>query len=183
MLALSRSRGYPGGMRILPALAAAALSLAALVAFAAPAAAEIGPWVAAPNARVRLVATAQEGGGPPLAGLEIVLDPGWKTYWRSPGDGGLAPSFDFSRSWNIAAAEVRYPWPHRYRAGTSVSNVYEGRVLFPIDVTPQLVGAPAMLNVTIEFGVCDVICIPVQVEASLLLSPDRVDAEALGLIA
>lgn len=182
MLALSRLRGYLGTMRALPELAAAALSLAAFVAFAAPARAEIGPWVEVPNARVRLVASAQEGGGPPLAGLEIVLEPGWKTYWRTPGDGGLAPSFDFTRSWNVAAAEVRYPWPHRYRAGTSVSNVYEGGVLFPIDVTPQLAGAPTMLNVTIAFGVCDVICIPVQLEASLLLSPDQVDPEALRLI-
>jgi DsbC/DsbD-like thiol-disulfide interchange protein len=157
------------------------LGLAALAIAATPATAEIGPWVEAPNVRVRLVSSGQEG-GLPVAGLEIVLEPGWKTYWRTPGDGGLAPNFDFSASWNIAGIEVRYPWPHRHIDGASVSNIYEGRVLFPIDVTPEMPGAPAMLNLTLDIGVCDVICIPVQLQASLLLSAGRVDAEALRLI-
>src|SRR5690348_5603736 len=101
-LAVAGFGRYLREMRPFLALMAAAFALAALALTAIPAAAEIGPWVAAPNARVRLIASAPEGGGAPLAGLEIILEPGWKTYWRNPGDGGLAPSFDFASSWNVA---------------------------------------------------------------------------------
>ncbi|MDO5529308.1 MAG: hypothetical protein Q4F71_07880, partial [Paracoccus sp. (in: a-proteobacteria)] len=30
-----------------------------------------------------------------ITALELVLAPGWKTYWRSPGDAGIPPSFDW----------------------------------------------------------------------------------------
>ncbi len=35
--------------------------------------------------------------------LQVRLEGEWKTYWRSPGEGGVAPSFDFSTSSNIGA--------------------------------------------------------------------------------
>src|SRR5690349_18182355 len=49
-----------------------------------------------------------------LAGIEITLDPGFKTYWRNPGDSGLPPRFDWSGSENVADVEIRYPAPYRH---------------------------------------------------------------------
>ena len=66
------------------------------------------PWQPAAQSRLRLVA----GTLPPpgqhglYAGVEIELDAGWKTYWRMPGDAGVPPNFDWSKSTNLAAARV-----------------------------------------------------------------------------
>ena len=48
------------------------------------------------------------------AGIEIKLQPGWKTYWRYPGDSGVPPRFDFSGSENLKTAKVLYPAPHLF---------------------------------------------------------------------
>src|SRR5215831_19456743 len=65
-----------------------------------------GPaWFELLNARARLTggAPAVRGATSYLAGVEIALDEGWKTYWRMPGDAGVPPNFDWSGSSNVAA--------------------------------------------------------------------------------
>ncbi len=32
--------------------------------------------------------------GTRMAAVQLDLEPGWKTYWRAPGDAGIPPSFD-----------------------------------------------------------------------------------------
>ncbi len=66
-----------------------------------PAGAAVGDWLGEGNARVRFVATGVDLEGRLAAGIEILLKPGWKTYWRSPGDAGIAPLIDFSASTNV----------------------------------------------------------------------------------
>jgi DsbC/DsbD-like thiol-disulfide interchange protein len=44
-----------------------------------------------------------------LAGVEITLGEGWKTYWRMPGDAGVPPS-SVGRL-NPRGVELRYPPP------------------------------------------------------------------------
>ena len=48
------------------------------------------------------------------AGLDVTLKPGWKTYWRSPGDAGFPPELKFDGSQNVASATLLYPTPHRF---------------------------------------------------------------------
>ena len=49
--------------------------------------------------------------GDHIAALQITLAPGWKTYWRQPGDTGIPPRFDFSGSENLTILDVIYPAP------------------------------------------------------------------------
>ena len=53
--------------------------------------------------------------GTHFAGIEITLAPGWKTYWRAPGDGGLPTSLNWSRSSNLQTAKVHWPRPDVFR--------------------------------------------------------------------
>ena len=46
-----------------------------------------------------------------LIGLEFKLEPGWKIYWRQPGDSGLPPELDFSSSKNLSSYEIKWPYP------------------------------------------------------------------------
>ena len=53
--------------------------------------------------------------GAQYAGLSLKLAEGWKTYWRSPGDSGIPPQFDWSKSENIENLEVIFPSGSRWR--------------------------------------------------------------------
>jgi DsbC/DsbD-like thiol-disulfide interchange protein len=128
------------------------------------------PWTQGDNWRVRLIA----GPAVPLpnkahflAGIEIVMADGWKTYWRVPGDAGVPPTFDWAGSSNVAAAKVLYPAPSRMPEGEFETIGYKGTVLFPVEVTPQAAGKPVTLRLSLSFGVCRDICIPAEASLSL----------------
>jgi DsbC/DsbD-like thiol-disulfide interchange protein len=161
------------------AVAAAAFALAA--AAAAPAgraepatdADAASPWVTLHASRARLVAgKADAAGGGRLAGLEIEMADGWKTYWRMPGDAGVPPTFDWSGSANAASSpKVLYPAPMRMaEAGGEVIG-YKRAVLFPIEVTPQDLTKPVALKLALEFGICRDICVPATAKFELVLPP------------
>lgn len=125
-------------------------------------------WDISFASRLRLVAAQTAVTGAALdAGIEIALDPGWKTYWRNPGDSGIAPVFGFSGSENVAKVEVAYPMPARFDAPGDISFGYEERVIFPVTVTPADPAAPVTLAVDVNYGVCEELCIPVDASARL----------------
>lgn len=118
-------------------------------------------WTELHASRTRLIAgRAMTANGSYLAGLEIVMADGWKTYWRMPGDSGVPPFFDWAGSANIAATKVLYPAPMRIPEAGGVAIGYKQSVLLPIEITPQDPAKPVVLKLAVEFGVCREICIP-----------------------
>ena len=114
--------------------------------------------------------------GAPLAGayrvgLDVTLAPGVLTYWRSPGDAGIPPEFDFKGSQNLGAAKVLYPAPERIMEDGSTAYGYLTEVLFPILVTPKDPSRPTVLQVSLHYATCDTLCVPAQAEQSIRLSP------------
>lgn len=165
-------------LRVLPAALLAALAFPA--AAAQPG---FGPWSSGQEARVRLVAAGVGEDGRLAGGIEIMLEPGWWTYWRTPGAAGIPPVIDFSGSGNLGAATVSFPLPERHDDGYGASNVYEGGVLLPFSAAVPDAGAPIELRLSLDLGVCQEVCIPEHVEASLTLPPgthDRVAAATLA---
>jgi DsbC/DsbD-like thiol-disulfide interchange protein len=153
----------------------AALVIAVLAAPApANAAKELAtPWVETPSARVRLLAggaTARPG-APIAAGIEISLAEGWKTYWRTPGEAGVPPSFDWSGSGNTASIKVSYPAPMRLIDPAAEMIGYKKSVLFPIEIEPLTPSQAVDLRLALEFAVCREICIPAQASLQLTLPP------------
>jgi DsbC/DsbD-like thiol-disulfide interchange protein len=129
---------------------------------------ETSPWTEGHRSRVRLVAGGADGAGQ-IAGVEISLDPGFKTYWRNPGEAGLPPAFDWSKSTNVGAIEVLWPAPTRSEDAGGVSYGYQGQVLFPVRIRPQDPAKLVGLALKIDYGVCKDICIPARAELSLKL--------------
>jgi DsbC/DsbD-like thiol-disulfide interchange protein len=151
----------------------------------APAAAAFGArsdWSQADEAKVRLLMTAAEDGGL-VGGIEIVLEPGWYTYWRNPGEAGVPPLFDFAGSQNVAEVKVLYPAPMRKEAGGAVSLIYQDEVVFPLAVKPVDAALPLTLRLAASFGVCSEICIPTQARSEVTFSSaddsDPLSAERL----
>lgn len=159
-----------------PLLASAAL----LIASAGAAFAAASPWSEATGARMRLIAP----GGPPAAdgtlslGLEIALEPGWKTYWRHPGEAGLPPEIDLTSSTNLASAEIDFPAPRRFVDGGATSLGYGGDVVLPIRLTPEDPALPVMVDARVQYGACKELCVPAAGTARLMVSlATRPDAE------
>ncbi len=154
---------------------------AAFAAAAPPANAATGAWVAADHVRLRLVATPTADGR--IDGvIEIALDAGWHTYWRDPGDAGMAPRFDFSASANLDAAEIAFPPPRRFDDGFAVSNVYEGAVALPFAAAIPEAGVPVRVKAAVDLGVCAEICLPVRLDATLDVPPGLSDPKAAALV-
>lgn len=97
-----------------------------------------------------------------MAALRLTLAPGWKTYWRTPGAAGLAPILDFGNSIGITAAEAHWPVPDVFDFSGMRSIGYYGGVTIPLDLT--LDGGPVRLVGEIDIGVCDKICVPVNLD-------------------
>jgi DsbC/DsbD-like thiol-disulfide interchange protein len=153
-------------------MSAIAIRIACLAAFMLPsgALAAHSGWTEADEAQLRVLLGAPTDGGI-AGGIEIVLEPGWHTYWRNPGESGVPPVFDFSGSENVAKVDVRYPAPTRYDDGGSVSLVYTDQVVFPLVVLPRDAGRPVTLRVHADFGVCSDVCIPTRASAEVESSP------------
>jgi DsbC/DsbD-like thiol-disulfide interchange protein len=148
-------------------------NLVVLVAAAPPAlAAGASPWDGTERAAVRLIAGLRQiGGGAAVqrAGVQIRLADGWKTYWRYPGDSGVPPRFDFSRSRNVKSVTVRWPAPQRLTDESGTSIGYKHEVVFPLEIVPQDAARPVELKLSIDYAVCEKLCVPADGKAELTI--------------
>ncbi|MGX9353885.1 protein-disulfide reductase DsbD domain-containing protein [Roseobacteraceae bacterium S113] len=112
------------------------------------------------------------------------MEPGWKTYWRSPGEVGLPPELDWSRARNVADVSLLYPAPERFTAFEIENFGYGGTVIFPLQIALEEPGAPVTLTTDVQILVCADICIPERFSLSLDLPAgagvDRVNADVLA---
>ena len=140
---------------ILPVLIAAALA----TPIAAPA--QDLPQDLPPGlAQARLLPGWTNDQGHRIAALELVLEPGWKTYWRSPGDSGIPPRFDWEGSANLGEVSFHWPAPELIESEGSKSFGFHDRLVLPIEIAPLDASQPIDLAAHVEFGICENICGP-----------------------
>jgi DsbC/DsbD-like thiol-disulfide interchange protein len=158
------------------------LFLAMMVTGVAPARAQdsASAWSSAPKSAARLIAAPAEGDSY-RAGIEIKLAPETITYWRSPGESGVPPVFDFSHSSNLRSADVSFPAPTRINEAGSEVFGYERGIVLPVRITPQERGKPVDLVLELDYAACEKICLPVH--ASLQLAVPARDANETPAIA
>ena len=96
------------------------------------------------------------------------LQPGWKTYWRTPGDSGVPPRFDFSKSDNVEAVTVLWPAPMKFDDGAGGYSLgYKSQVVLPLRIVAKNADKPVTLRADINYAVCEKLCIPVEASAEL----------------
>jgi DsbC/DsbD-like thiol-disulfide interchange protein len=128
---------------------------------------DASPWQQDTHSALRLLAGSRSG-TVLLGGIAIQLQPGWKTYWRTPGDSGVPPRFDFSKSENVEAVTVLWPAPMKFDDGAGgVSLGYKQQVVLPLRIVAKNADKPLMLRAEINYAVCEKICIPVEASAEL----------------
>jgi suppressor for copper-sensitivity B len=126
-------------------------------------------WASTDQTQVRLVSAVTTVGDADTVrlGLQFKLQPGWKIYWRSPGDAGLPPRPDWKGSRNLADATIRWPAPERFELFGLDTFGYGDEVVLPIDARVEHRGEALALRMALDYLVCEKICIPYQ--ASLRL--------------
>src|SRR3954462_13869339 len=128
---------------------------------------DASPWQRDAHSAVRLLAGSRSG-TVLLGGIAIQLQPGWHTYWRTPGDSGVPPRFDFSKSDNVEAVTVLWPAPHKFDDGAGGTSLgYFKQIVLPLRIVAKNADKPVTLRASINYPVCEKLCIPVDANAEL----------------
>ncbi|UTO27758.1 protein-disulfide reductase DsbD domain-containing protein [Bartonella harrusi] len=113
-------------------------------------------WYEADGGRIRLALTEPSPSGIRDGIIEIVLKPNWKTYWRNPGNSGIAAFFHFNQQ---VSYEIFYPTPQLYETENDWSFGYKDKVVLPFTLS----GLSNNLSGTLTVGLCYKICLPLTV--------------------
>ena len=111
-------------------------------------------WLVSPqndHARIRFQAEREQTHIKGL--LTVELKPGWKTYWRSPGEGGVAPKI----SWPEGVTDSwSWPVPSRFDISGMTTQGYHDKVTIPI----TLDGVKGdTLDGTLTLSTCSNVCL------------------------
>ncbi|MFV0410971.1 MAG: protein-disulfide reductase DsbD domain-containing protein [Paracoccus sp. (in: a-proteobacteria)] len=109
-----------------------------------------------------------------IAALELELEPGWKTYWRSPGEAGLPPHFDWQGS-NIGQVHFDWPAPEVIESGGLRTLGYHEKLVLPFTITPSKPDQPIGISARVTFGLCEDICVPAELDLIAPPAGDRPD--------
>ena len=158
----------------IPMMHALRLALTVLVAFAcaSPLAAQDTPIL-----KAELRPGWRMAGGDHMAALHLTLAPGWKTYWRAPGDAGIPPLFDWTGSRNVQSVAISWPTPKVFYQSGMRSVGYSPEVVLPLRIAAGRPGADIRLQGTVDLGVCKDICVPqsLALDAVLPAATTRTD--------
>lgn len=105
------------------------------------------------------------------AALRVEMKPGWKTYWRNPGDAGIPPHFDWDGSTNLKAVAIAWPTPMVFDTYGSRTIGYEERMVLPLLLTPDNPAEPISIRLNFTYGLCREICIPAQQDIAMEIAP------------
>jgi DsbC/DsbD-like thiol-disulfide interchange protein len=147
-----------------------------LIVLAVPASAGETPWQElAPGVRARLISSdVLKADGTTLVGIELDMPHNTKTYWRIPGETGIATELDFTGSAGIVGHSVLWPYPTVDRVLGYLDYVYYGPTVLPVVLAVET-DAPAVELAT-TLGVCSDICVPAIARFSLPLTFEKADA-------
>jgi suppressor for copper-sensitivity B len=165
---------------------AAALAVLLALAVGVPdARAAASSWWNSDQGSVRLIAESDFAGDRDTLkfGLQFRMKPGWKIYWRSPGDAGFPPRPNWAGSRNMARTKIQWPAPVRFSVLGLETLGYKGETVLPLTVALFEPGKGVSLNGRVAFLACAEICIPYEAVVSLALpkGPENSSREA-GLI-
>jgi thiol:disulfide interchange protein DsbD len=130
--------------------------------------------VEAPLSSAQLVSAVESvsPGRPFYLGVWITLAPGWHTYWRNPGDSGLAPAITLRLPEGWKAGDMLWPAPTLFPDPPLVSYGYAGSVLLPIRIEPPAqatTGETVRIEADLAWLICRETCVPFEAKLALEL--------------
>ena len=128
-----------------------------------------GAWDTNDHVDTRLVSATDAVGdtGTVRLGLQFRMRPGWKIYWRSPGDAGFPPDPDWTGSENLREVTLAWPAPKRFSIFGLETLGYADEVLLPLAVALENPGQPLRLRANVRYLTCKDVCIPYDAALAL----------------
>lgn len=159
---MTHARRLPPRCLVRPILMAAmGLFLGAVTVFSGgPAKAEFSGRSVADVVQVSFLPGWRLDNGTHMAGLRIVLAPGWKTYWRAPGEGGVPTVVTLTKADAVTGLSIHWPRPQVFVVNGMRSIGYRDAVVLPVEFALSQSGEIAIAG-EIDMGVCLDICIPI----------------------
>ena len=114
-----------------------------------------------------------------MAALRLTLAPGWKTYWRAPGEAGIPPDFDWRASSNLADVTYHWPAPQVFEVSGLRTLGYHDALVLPIEFSRLSPDQSLQISGQINLGVCKDICVPAQVDVTATLSGAGTNSAAI----
>jgi len=120
------------------------------------------------------------------AGVRFRLAPGWHIYWRTAGDAGITPDFNWQGSSNIDESKLRILWPIPTRqidpSGTIQDYVYNGNTIIPVIIPLNDSSQPTDLKLSLHYAACKDICVPLSADLSLSIPANGTDPHVTTLL-
>lgn len=107
-----------------------------------------------------------------MGALRLTLQDGWKTYWRSPGDTGIPPTFNWRGSRNVGELSITWPTPEVFMSAGYQTIGYHNQLVLPIEITPQKSNRPVRVKGQMELGICKDVCVPSELSFDHQLDPN-----------
>jgi len=104
--------------------------------------------------------------------LRLSMDPGWHTYWKNPGDFGLATKIDWSLPPGFSAGPIVWPQPESLKAFNFTVYAYEDEVLLLTEIEAPydaVLGDSYEIAGQADWLACEVDCIPGRADVVLKL--------------
>lgn len=118
-------------------------------------------WVVGETSKLRLISPYSQNSSKNITiGLEYQMQPGWKTYWKSPGDGGFAQNISWENSSNISDVKILWPTPIKFEILGLTSLGYQDNVTFPLEIEIENEFQDINLDLHVNYLICKEICIP-----------------------
>lgn len=155
--------------------------LVASVLFSATSNAEVDTgWMTKPEhppVKTRFVVTGQVNQAEKTVEgfLQVELDDDWKTYWRSPGEGGVAPSISWENSVNLQSVEWHWPYPQQFNLLGIHTLGYKSATVIPMTLHIKDFKQPVKLDADLTLSSCTTICVLTDYPFSLTFVPSELE--------
>lgn len=113
-----------------------------------------------------------DGGASFYVAIRQDIEEGWHTYWRNPGDSGLAPKITWNLPEGFETGALLWPVPQSILIESLTNYGYEdsATLIQEFRAPRSLPQGPLTLSAHIDLLVCKDICIPESHEASFSLN-------------
>lgn len=148
-----------------------ALFISVSIASLSPLNAAETEWFETDGGNVRLLTEPFMPGATSVRGvIDIDLLPGWKTYWRDPGSGGIPPAIQINDVGLVTATEIEFPVPTWISSKYGSYAGYDAPVQIPFTLRANEMLVEQDISARIFIGICKDICIPAFTDFDISLT-------------
>lgn len=121
--------------------------------------------------------------------IHQMIEPGWHTYWRNPGDAGEPTTVKWTLPPGWTAGDIEWPAPSRLPYSILMNYGYSNEAVLPVAITPPAGAKPGetvTLKAETTYMVCSDVCIPgeatLELPVTIAAGAPKVDQKASALI-